>query len=87
VEPAARPERQPGHCHARPTQSLSVEHPAGRTGQRTAGPEHPITLFYMALARSWCLAQLAFGAGFRSHPLMLMILSLDSILFVLEGEG
>jgi hypothetical protein len=44
-----RPERQPGCGHARQPQSLSVEHPAGRIGQRSVSPEHPITPFYMAL--------------------------------------
>ena len=43
------PERQPDCGHARPPQSLSVEHPAGHIGQRSVSPERPITPFYMAL--------------------------------------
>jgi hypothetical protein len=53
VEPAARPERQPGRHHARPPQSLSVEHPDRRTGKRSDVPEHAITLNYMALTPAW----------------------------------
>jgi hypothetical protein len=49
VEPAAHPERQPGRSHASPPQLLSVKYLAGRIEQRSDGPEHPITLFYMAL--------------------------------------
>jgi hypothetical protein len=53
VEPAARPERQPGRHHARPPQSLSVEHPDRRTGKRSDVPEHAITPNYMALTPAW----------------------------------
>jgi len=49
MEPAARPERQSGCSHVDPQQSFSVEHLAGRIGQRSVSPEHLITLFYMAL--------------------------------------
>ena len=43
------PERQPDCGHARPPQSLCVEHPAGHIGQRSVSPERPVMPFYMAL--------------------------------------
>jgi hypothetical protein len=49
VEPPAHPERQPGHRHARPLRSLSVEHPDGYIRQRRDIPAHLITSNYMAL--------------------------------------
>ena len=51
MEPAAHPERQPGHRHARPLRSLSVEHPDGYIRQRRDIPAHLITSNYMALSR------------------------------------
>jgi hypothetical protein len=51
VEPPAHPERQPGHSHTRPLQSLSVEHPDGYIRQRRDIPAHLITSNYTALRR------------------------------------
>jgi len=52
VEPAARPERQPGRRHARPPWLLSVEQSAGRIGACSDVPENLITLNYMALRQA-----------------------------------